>query len=191
MRGFGKSLRAWKHAAALAVLLWGGSARAVPTLQEGIRPDSGAEVSAAASREAKTWPVVKSAATPDKAPFKEWKSTPPALESPAPMTMLQGLALCFGVFLILVYVLKRVKGVPSGGNGRKLRVLERISISPRSSAVLLAVGGREVLVSVGPERVTLLSDNADAQDSLRALEVLAHEESSATPAQVKTPEGFA
>jgi flagellar biogenesis protein FliO len=70
----------------------------------------------------------------------------------------QGLSLCLGVFLVLVYFMKR--GQPGRGSEKKQRltIREQLSIAPKASVTLLSVDGREVLVGVTESSVTVLKE---------------------------------
>ncbi len=73
--------------------------------------------------------------------------------STASYKMLQGLGLCCVLLMVGVYVAKKCKisGIAQGN--RKMRLIERIALSPRSHLVLAEVEGRRVLLAVGSDNV--------------------------------------
>ncbi len=68
--------------------------------------------------------------------------------------MVRGLALCLAAFCVVVFLLKKLnRGIqPSGG--RRLRVLEKLAVSPKSALLLVEVDGITRLVGVGAETIT-------------------------------------
>lgn len=75
-------------------------------------------------------------------------------------TMLQGLALCLGIFFVGFHFYKRF-ALKSGVNGRRsLELIDRIPVSAKTHLILVQVEGQKKLFTVGSERVTAL----DARD---------------------------
>ena len=70
--------------------------------------------------------------------------------------MLEGLVLCAGLFFIGVGVYRRLGGERAMPRGRRMRVVERMMVAPKTSLVLANVDGREVLLAVG-EKVSLVN----------------------------------
>jgi flagellar biogenesis protein FliO len=74
--------------------------------------------------------------------------------------MLGGLFLCIGAFTGGIHLYRKflLKG-PIGG-GRRLTILERVSVSQKGSVALVSLDGREFLVTVGPDspRIVPVSD---------------------------------
>ncbi|WKZ57152.1 MAG: flagellar biosynthetic protein FliO [Bdellovibrionota bacterium] len=71
------------------------------------------------------------------------------------LRMIEGLALCVGVFLIGIGLVKRRRkdrGLPMG---RRMRVIERLAVSTRGAVVLMKVDEREFLVGVGGEGISV------------------------------------
>jgi flagellar protein FliO/FliZ len=58
----------------------------------------------------------------------------------------------------LFWILRRVKAIQySGGQQRKLQVLETLSVGPRQKIALLRIGTREILVGVSVSQFTALA----------------------------------
>lgn len=89
--------------------------------------------------------------------LKPWR--PDALEpSGTPFLMFKGLGVCLAVLLIGAWIVKKTGlAKPRTGSGR-IKILERCPLSTKSSIVLLEIEGKSILVAVGPEQVTLLSE---------------------------------
>ena len=68
--------------------------------------------------------------------------------------VLKALGLCVGVFLIGVAVTKRYRGGVQTGGARRLRVVERVPLSSKTHLVIAEVEGNQVLLAVGPDRVS-------------------------------------
>ena len=109
-------------------------------------------------------PVAAQAVSPAKKDFKsflsDWREPSQDQSTPGAFSMAKGLLLVLGVFFIGVYFFKRFNGVTATGQKRRMRVLERIPISSKAALVLVEVGGQEVLVSVGSDRVSVIGDLA-------------------------------
>jgi len=69
--------------------------------------------------------------------------------------LLLGLALVVGVILLLAWLLRRVNGFPTQGQGMK--VLAALPLGQRERAVLVQVGQEQLLLGVAPGRVSLLA----------------------------------
>jgi flagellar protein FliO/FliZ len=68
------------------------------------------------------------------------------------------MALVLLILAALFWVLRRVKAMQhSGGQHRKLQVLETLSIGPRQKIALLRVGTREILIGVSASQFTALA----------------------------------
>lgn len=70
--------------------------------------------------------------------------------------MIGGLAICLVLILVGVAILKRVNKFVGGTSDKRLKIKERLPLSNKTSLVLVEVGGREILISVGSEAVTEL-----------------------------------
>ena len=82
----------------------------------------------------------------------------------SPWPLAKGLALCLAVFCIIVYLLKRLNPHSVHSGKRRLAVLERLPLSPKSSLVLIQVDGRTRVLAVGSEQVQML----DGWEKLRS-----------------------
>lgn len=71
--------------------------------------------------------------------------------------MFQGLALCLAIFFIGLHIYKRWVKPQNGVGQRRIRLLERVALSGKSSLVLAEVDGRSVLLTVGSDRVNVHS----------------------------------
>lgn len=70
--------------------------------------------------------------------------------------MFQGLALCMGLFFVVVAILKRAKGAGYIQAEQRLEVIERIALTQKTSLVLTKLDHREILLAVGGEQVQLI-----------------------------------
>lgn len=69
--------------------------------------------------------------------------------------MLQGLALCVGVLLVGMHFFKKFNPQNNPrAPGRNMRIIEKMSIAPKTSLILAHVDGRKVLFAVGNDRVS-------------------------------------
>jgi len=87
------------------------------------------------------------------------------------MTMAKGLAICIALLLGAVWILKKLKSPMITGQGRKLRIIERLPVSAKSSILLVEVNNKTVLIGVGSDPVNLISDFVDSD----SLDILAKE----------------
>lgn len=86
-----------------------------------------------------------------------------------------GLALCLAAFGIAVFVMKRTSSQLQGTK-REIIIKERISISGKTSAVLVEVRGVTYLMVAGSEHVSITSiQSSGAQNPRLASEVLPSE----------------
>lgn len=76
------------------------------------------------------------------------------------------LVLVFGLLGALLWGLKRLQlRVQPGPAGRRLQVLDSLSVGPRQKLALVRVGAREVLVGLSPGQMTALGQwPAPSQD---------------------------
>ena len=105
--------------------------------------------------------------------LEEWRQSRPQ-ESGAGMKMLQGLGFCLGVLLIGSAVARRLRGRSVGVQNGRLRVLERLALTPKTALLLVECDGRSMLLSVGPDHVAFQPAPAayplecgDAQEDLK------------------------
>lgn len=71
------------------------------------------------------------------------------------LKMMQGLGIVAGMFLILVHLYKKYIIKDESSQSRKIRIIERTTITPKSSLVLAVVDGKRYLLGVGPDPVTI------------------------------------
>lgn len=88
-----------------------------------------------------------------------------AAEAPAQVGLLSsslrvigGLGLVIGLLLVGFAVVKRRGNLLPGARGNRIKVREVRHIGPRKSLVLVEVAGRELLLGVGQERISLLTE---------------------------------
>lgn len=72
------------------------------------------------------------------------------------LRMVGGLFLCFGVFGGAIHVYKKYVMPRAISDKRRLQVVERLPLSPKSSLLLVKVDGKELLVSTGAEAARLI-----------------------------------
>lgn len=93
--------------------------------------------------------------------------------------MAKGLLLCLGMLGLAVFLLKKFHPAAAAQAGsRHMKLIERLSIGPRTALCLAEVDGTKVLFSVGSEQVTLISrlnEGTGFSDSLD--ELCSHEQS--------------
>jgi flagellar biogenesis protein FliO len=65
------------------------------------------------------------------------------------LRMLEGLALCTALFFIGMGAYRKISGDRPMPRGRRLRLVERMAVAPKTSLVLATVDGKEVLLAVG------------------------------------------
>ena len=73
------------------------------------------------------------------------------------LRMLGGLFFCIGIFGFGVHLFKRY-GLPRAGvDKRRLHIIERVSLTAKSSLLLVRLDGRESLLTAGAEQSRLIS----------------------------------
>ena len=70
--------------------------------------------------------------------------------------MVGGLLFCIGVFGAGIHVVKRYGGGAMTGTKRRLQVVERVPLSAKTSLVLVRLDGKELLLTAGPDRTSLI-----------------------------------
>jgi flagellar biogenesis protein FliO len=70
--------------------------------------------------------------------------------------MIGGTLFCIGVFGAGVHVYRKFIGQPTTGSKRRLKVIERLTLAPKTNLVLVSLDGRELLISVGPDQARLM-----------------------------------
>lgn len=72
--------------------------------------------------------------------------------------LVQGLGFCIGIFLVGVWAYKKVvlKGGVAPGQARKIKVIERYPLSPRSGLVLVNIDSKQILIATNGDGVSML-----------------------------------
>lgn len=70
------------------------------------------------------------------------------------LKVIQALGLCIGVLLIGAWFFRRFWGSGVQYAGRRLKIREKLSVSPRTSLVLVEMDGRPLVLALGSEKVT-------------------------------------
>ncbi|ANG61756.1 flagellar biosynthetic protein FliO [Marinobacterium aestuarii] len=82
----------------------------------------------------------------------------PAMQDPVSFAMLgqllMGLVIVIMAILLVLWLVKRFTGL--GVQGHHLKIVAALSLGTREKAVLIEVGGRQLLLGVAPGRVSLL-----------------------------------
>lgn len=95
-----------------------------------------------------------------------WKSPVDEQEGESVATRLvQGLGFSLGLFFIGCYCLKRWGGNHLNRHERKLKIVERLSLSPKHSLILVECGGRSILCGLSPNGVSLVKEIEPSFDS--------------------------
>ncbi len=100
---------------------------------------------------------------------------PPVDLTASLFSMFKGLAICILLLFALIWVLKKIKSPIVSGQGKKLKIIERLPVSARSSLLLVEVNKKQILVGVGPDNVNLVSDYLDT-DLLDGVSVISEPE---------------
>lgn len=85
----------------------------------------------------------------------------PADEISGYFRVMWGLCIVLAIILILYALLKRRFSIINPRSGKSIRVLEIQPLMPRKSLYLVEVKGREFLLGVGADTITLLADLDD------------------------------
>lgn len=91
----------------------------------------------------------------------EHKKSPLPGEGGYVFKMVQALGLCIGVLLVGAFVIRKINPQLVKSASRKIKIIERTAVSPRTALVLAELDGKSILFSVGSERVSLLIDNSN------------------------------
>lgn len=105
-----------------------------------------------------------------------------APQAPSVLRMLEALGLCVGFFLVGAHFLKRINGKHGIGSSKRMRILERLPVSPKTTMVLAQVDGKTILLSVGAERVTAVSLETDEHIINLPMELVCQEDKHASAA---------
>ena len=71
--------------------------------------------------------------------------------------MLGGFLFCLGLFGAGIHLYKRYLLPTAKGSSRRLRIVERLSVSQKNALLLVALDGRELLIATGPDSPRLLT----------------------------------
>jgi flagellar biosynthetic protein FliO len=85
-------------------------------------------------------------------------SLPPVDLGASVLAMFKGLAICILILMLGVWLLKKFKSPLISPSIRKLKVIDRLPLTARSSLVLVQVNQKQVLVGVSADRINLISD---------------------------------
>ena len=115
-----------------------------------------------ASRVASTAPDAKPAWAAN------WKTPQQPVETVG-YSMFLGLGLCLAVLSVGVWAAKKFGWVQPAKRAGRLKVIERTALSAKTSLCLVEAQGKQFLVSVGSERVSVVS-RLSVEDSLEGAE---------------------
>ena len=105
----------------------------------------------------------------------------PGITSADVFRMLGSLALVIALLVALLWALRKLQGKMNGHNtGRRLQIIESLSVGPRQKVALIRVGEREVLIGISPTQINGIaswpdgthvpSDSLDPSHSHHALD---------------------
>lgn len=85
--------------------------------------------------------------------------------------MLWGLCIVLGIMLVMYGLVRKRFNVLGGASGDRIKILEIKPVMPKKSLCLVSVKGREYLIGIAGESITLLADtgpdkNTSFQDIL-------------------------
>jgi flagellar biogenesis protein FliO len=109
---------------------------------------SGASVARCEETPTRQWGASTTQSTPDVAPFNAQSSV---------LRMVGGLFLCVGLFGFGIHLYKRYLLPRSLSSDRRLKVVERLQLTQKSSLLLVTLDGKEFLVSTGAEQSRLIT----------------------------------
>ena len=90
---------------------------------------------------------------------------PPGLASADLFRMLGSFALVLAIMAALLWALRKLQSrMNSPNSGRRLNVIESLSVGPRQKFALLRVGQHEVLVGITPTQMTALAHWPEGSD---------------------------
>lgn len=78
--------------------------------------------------------------------------------------MLGSLALVIAILVLLLWALRKLQGKMNNQNtGRRLQIIESLSIGTRQKIALIRVGQHEVLVGISPTQINSIASWPDCQ----------------------------
>ena len=78
------------------------------------------------------------------------------------LRVLEALALCVGVLFAGLGLYRKFTGDRPVAKGRRMRVVERVMVAPKTSLVLARVDGKEIVLAIG-DKVSFLELDTDEQ----------------------------
>ena len=91
----------------------------------------------------------------------EWKSDVGSGLQGIGLSMGKSLLFCLGIFLIGIAIYRRFSPRTAISDSRRIRIVERASLSHRTALALIEVDGRRVLISSGQDCVSFLDLETD------------------------------
>jgi len=80
--------------------------------------------------------------------------------------MLKGLGICIGLLAVMIFLNKKL-GLNKIASGKKrVKVLERVALTPKTAIYLVSIDGAEMFLSVGADRVTSLKESFPSESNL-------------------------
>lgn len=117
-----------------------------------------------------TWAVDGASTGPN---IFQWHADAPAADPSATgnpiVRMMQGLGICLGAFFIGVHLWKRFNP-KAQVSSKRLKVIERLSVGPKSSIILVECDGAEFMIGCGAEPPTILSRGVGGAEFSKAME---------------------
>lgn len=87
------------------------------------------------------------------------------------LTLFQGLGYCLIAFFVGIHLYRKYVLKQSGPSKRHMRVIERLPLSSKSSLLMVEVDGRRVLMALGSERASFLTEPLIEGDAMAGLAV--------------------
>lgn len=82
--------------------------------------------------------------------------------------MVGAFLLCLGVFAGGMHLYRRYGGTGLRATSRRLKIIERIAITTKSAVTLIALDGKEFLVTSGPESMTIIAAPMSGNEASRS-----------------------
>lgn len=112
----------------------------------------------------------------DAAPAADWRGTPDQFSGrSAALRMFGGLFVCLGVFFVGVRFYRKVAGVAAIPSKRRIKIIERISLTQKGSIALISVDNQEFLVGMGSDAPRMLG-RVSKSDTESFIEELSRED---------------
>lgn len=101
--------------------------------------------------------------------LQNWRTDDSAVTAGTGMRLFGGLFLCLGVLGGVVFIARRYGGGVRPGTTGRLRVLERASLSTKSSVALIAVDGRDFIIASAGDSVAIQAVQQQGANSDRLI----------------------